>query len=85
MLARPDLDQALRKVSLVSFEGTLCRAVHAATLFGFRRGTSYEPRPLYDLGPSRGGGRFTPRGGAPALYLAEDHETSLRELLQVGA
>ena len=85
MLRRRELVAALRKAQLVPFRGTLVRAVHAGTLFGFRGGALYQARPLYDLGPPRSGARFTPRGGTPALYLAEDAETSLRELLQVGA
>ncbi len=81
MLRRP----ALREAPLVPFRGPLVRAVRAATLFGFQSGATYVPRPLFDLGPPRSGARFTPPGGAPALYLAEDAETSLHELLQVGA
>jgi RES domain-containing protein len=85
MLPRRALAEALRTVPLARFRGALVRAIHAATLYGFRHGPTYEPRPLFDLGPPRSGGRFTPPGGAPALYLACDAETSLRELMQVGA
>lgn len=85
MLPRRALVEALRTVPLARFRGALVRAVHAATLYGFRHGPAYEARPLFDLGPPRSGARFTPAGGAPALYLASDVETSLRELLQVGA
>jgi RES domain-containing protein len=85
MLRRRALAEALRNVPLAAFRGALVRAVHAATLYGFRHGPTYEPRPLFDLGPPASGARFTPPRGAPALYLASDVETSLRELLQVGA
>jgi RES domain-containing protein len=84
MLPRRAVTEALRAVPLTRFQGPLVRAVHAATLYGFRHGPTYEPRPLFDLGPPRSGARFTPPGGAPALYLASDVETSLRELLQAG-
>lgn len=40
-------------------------------------------RPLWALGAPRSGARFTPRNGAPSLYLAEDVETATREGLQV--
>lgn len=36
------------------------------------------------MGPPASGARFTPKGGATALYLAEDQTTALREFLQVG-
>lgn len=85
MLPKRALAAALRNIPTVPFRGSLVRAVHAATLYGFRHGPRYAPRPLFDLGPPRSGARFTPPGGAPALYLADDVETSLRELLQVGA
>ena len=83
MLPGKALRLALASVALTRFEGLLCRAVHSGTLYGFSRGTFYTPRPLYNLGPSQNGARFTPKGGAPALYLAEDFETSLREYLQL--
>lgn len=85
MLRRRPLARALRAAPLVPYQGPLCRAVHVGTLYGFRRRAPYRPRPLYDLGPPAGGARFTPKGGAPALYLAEDYETSLHEYFQVGA
>lgn len=84
MLAGRALANALRRASLTPYEGVLYRAVHAATLYGFKKAAGYTPRPLYDLGPPAGGARFTPQGGAPALYLADDYETSLHEYLQVG-
>ena len=85
MLKGRALARALRAAPLTRYEGALCRAIHAATLYGFKKKAPYVPRPLYDLGPPAGGARFTPRGGAPALYLADDYETSLHEYLQVGS
>lgn len=85
MLAGRALARALGRAPLTKYEGPLCRAVHGATLYGFKRKAPYTPRPLYDLGPPAGGARFTPKGGDPALYLADDYETSLREYLQVGS
>jgi RES domain-containing protein len=79
------LAAALRRAPLVPYQGRLCRAVHAASLYGFQKKQPYVPRPLFDLGSPASGARYTPRGGAPALYLAEDYETSLHEYLQVGA
>jgi RES domain-containing protein len=84
MLPAEALKLALARVAVTRFEGLLCRAVHSGTLYGFSSGKLYTPRPLYNLGPPKNGGRFTPKGGAPALYLAEDFETSLREYLQLG-
>ena len=84
MLPAKALKLALARVAVTRFEGLLCRAVHSGTLYGFSGGKLYPPRPLYNLGPPKNGARFTPKGGSPALYLAEDFETSLREYLQLG-
>lgn len=40
-------------------------------------------RPLWGLGASRDGARFTSKGGATSLYVAEDFETANREAFQV--
>lgn len=84
MLPGKALGLALARVGVTRFEGLLCRALHSGTLYGFSHGKLYIPRPLYNLGPPKNGARFTPKGGAPALYMAEDFETSLREYLQLG-
>ena len=81
----PTLERVLKTIALTHYQGQLCRAVNADALYGFSRAGHYVPRPLYNLGPPKGGARFTPRGGMPCLYLAEDYETSLREYLQVGS
>lgn len=84
MLPTAKLERALRRAPVVPFKGALCRAVHAGTLYGFRKMSGYVPRPLHDLGPPLAGARFTPKGGAPALYVAEDYDTAVRESLQLG-
>jgi RES domain-containing protein len=84
MLPGKALRLALMRVSVTRFEGLLCRAVQSGTLYGFMHRKLYSPRPLYNLGPPTHGARFTLKGGAPALYLAQDFETSLREYLQLG-
>jgi hypothetical protein len=55
-----------------------------ATLYGFAKGARYNPKPLFSLGAPMTGARFTPKGGAPALYLAENQVTALAEVVQVG-
>lgn len=84
MLPARQIAAALKRAPLAKYEGDLCRTLRAATLYGFEKKEPYDPRPLYNLGPGAGGARFTPRGGAPALYLAEDYETALREYQQVA-
>ncbi len=59
------------------------RTLHAEALYGFSRPGLYKPRPLYSLGPSTSGARYTPKGGAASIYLAEDIETSMREALDI--
>ena len=73
------LRRALEKVPLVPMARTLYRVMDPATLYGFDKGASYTPRPLYNLGAPRGGARFTPKGGAPCVYLAGDAITAMRE------
>src|SRR5712692_11003453 len=84
MLHGKALRLAPMRVSVTRFEGLLCRAVQSGTLYGFLYRKLYPPRPLYNLGPPTHGARFTSKGGAPALYLAQDFETSLREYFQLG-
>ena len=38
------------------------------------------PQPLWPGGAPRSGGRFTPKGGAPAVYLASEPMTALAEV-----
>lgn len=84
MLPARALPGALAALRGRPYHGVLCRAVLAGTLYGFQHPDGYTPRPLYSLGAPSAGARFTPKGGAPAIYLAEDHQTTLREVLQVG-
>jgi RES domain-containing protein len=84
MLPARALGAALQRLDGNPYARTLCRAVDAATLYRFQNGGHDQPRPLYSLGPAKNGARFTPRGGAPALYVAEDEQTALHEYRQVG-
>lgn len=79
------LRRLLRTITLTSAQRTLYRVVRSDVLFGFSATGPFTPRPLYNLGPPRGGARYTPRGGAPSLYLAEDMETAMREYTQISA
>ena len=83
MLPTQSLRKLFQNISLVPFEGTLYRVVRADVLYGFTKAGPYVPRPLYNLGPPRGGARYTPRGGAPSIYLACDMDTAMREYTQI--
>lgn len=83
MLATGSLRRALATIALTPFDGLLYRVVPAGVLYGFSAAGPYTPRPLYNLGPPTGGARYTPRGGAPAIYLAGDIATAMYETLQV--
>ncbi|HEY3266187.1 MAG TPA: RES family NAD+ phosphorylase [Armatimonadota bacterium] len=76
-------DEALRALAVLDgfhFAGALHRAVH---LFIVEQNPGFDP--LYSLGPVLRGGRFTPKGGMPTLYLAEETGTALAEANQVAA
>lgn len=81
MLPAARLAKAIREAPLVLYTGLLYRAVQTSVLYP-RSGE--RPRPLYALGSSEGGARYTPKGGVPALYAAEDVETSSREYLEIA-
>jgi RES domain-containing protein len=86
MRAPEELADALAALFPVPFAGTLYRAIHLEALYGFHQPVPYpEPRPLYSLGAPRAGARYTPRGGMPTLYMAEDAETAFAEANQVAA
>jgi RES domain-containing protein len=78
------LRKLLRSIAATSFHGALYRVVRADVLYGFSRNGPYTPRPLFNLGPARGGSRFTPKGGAPSLYLAFDMNTAMHEYTQIA-
>lgn len=80
MLSGPELQSALSSLPAQFFEGVLYRATHLEALYGFHLARPYaRPAPLYCLGPPTHGARFTPIGGAPALYQAGDPNTALLE------
>lgn len=83
MLPTRSLRKLLQTITLTPFEGTLYRVVRADVLYGFSKAGPYVPRPLYNLGPPRGGARYTPRGGASSIYLACDMDTAMREYTQI--
>lgn len=68
------LKAALRELPNPGLTGYFYRAVAEAALHRFD-----PPQPLYALGPGTGGQRFTPPGGPPALYVAENQGTALVE------
>lgn len=85
MLPTNSLRKLLRSIAVIPFTGTLFRVVRADVLYGCSATGPYTPRPLFNLGPPKGGARYTPRGGAPSVYLAGDMDTAMREATQIGA
>jgi len=85
MLQTNSLRKRLRSIGLVAFDGTLFRVVRADVLYGFAAQGPHTPRPLFNLGSPRAGARYTPRGGAPSVYLAADMDTAMREVTQIAA
>ena len=80
MLPAVRLAAALGRLPGRALEGVLYRAIDLEALYGFHRDPPHPaPRPLYSLGPARSGARYTPRGGPPALYFAEDASTAYAE------
>jgi RES domain-containing protein len=80
MLARNEAQRVLTSLSGFRFSGALHRAVH---LFILTQDPSFNP--LFSHGPVQRGGRFTPKGGNPALYAAEEPAMALAEANQVEA
>ncbi|MBM3457183.1 MAG: RES domain-containing protein [Armatimonadetes bacterium] len=90
MLAYSDLLLALPSQPVQPFVGILYRAIHYSTLHGLHLVQPPTPDPLFSGGAPVHGARFTPAGGMPSLYLAEDRATADREanfpyLLLAGA
>lgn len=69
-----DLARVIAAIPLRGIDATLCRAVRAKYL------DREPPEPLYYLGSSKVGARYTPLGGPPALYLATDQTTAFAEI-----
>ncbi len=77
MLDGPGLQAALDQIAAVPYpERNVFRCVELAALIG---DGSRPIQPLYDLGPRQSGQRYTPIGGARALYVAEHFCTSYIE------
>lgn len=72
----------LARLPTTSFTGTLYRAIDYEALHGFHSTTPYAPNALYCHGAAEHGARYTPRGGMPSLYLAEDYGTAYEEANQ---
>ncbi len=71
---RAKLQAVLAKLITPPIEGVFYRSLPAGALCKFD-----PPQPLWSLGPSMSGQRFTPIGGPPALYVAESLQTTLYE------
>lgn len=75
MLDESALAIALTSTPVISWNGSLYRSVDLKYLSA----PHHSPRPLYSLGTPVTGARFTPRGGPPSLYMAEETLTALAE------
>jgi RES domain-containing protein len=78
MLATPALDKALKQTPIVPSTSPLFRAV----ALHYLRGLSKRANPLFALGSTQVGARFTPKGGPPTLYFGESPDTALWEAIQ---
>ena len=86
MLEGRSLQAALQEIVPQPFEGTLFRCVSLRALLGLVKDsagniliTRPNPNFLYANGPVSGGGRFTAKGGARSLYMAESAHTAKLE------
>ena len=86
MLEGRSLQAALQEIMPQPFEGTLFRCVSLRALLGLIKDsagniviTRPNPNFLYANGPVSGGGRFTAKGGARSLYMAESAHTAKLE------
>lgn len=79
MIGYDVLRTVLPTLPAARFHGFLFRRVNLAALL-----TLSPPQFLYALGASRGGGRYTPRGGPASLYAATDEATAAAEANQAG-
>jgi RES domain-containing protein len=91
MLEGRILQAALEEIVPQPFEGTLFRCVSLRALLGLIKDsagniliTRPNPNFLFADGPVIGGGRFTPKGGARSLYMAESAHTAKLEKRQAG-
>lgn len=81
MLSDKKLRKVLAGIPLTSAGGLWARAVQHKYLVGPPPGAppGSRPEPLWSKGSSLFGGRYTPKGGAPAIYLASDPNVALLE------
>jgi len=82
MLDATMLSGVLAQLPPRPFTGTLYRAIDYEALHGLHSPTPYPPNPLYCEGAPAKGARYTPKGGMPSLYLAEDYGTAYEEANQ---
>lgn len=76
MSSYPDLVATLPRLPVLPFSGTLYRAINHSALYGIHSTSPYVPDPLYCDGAPAKGARFTPKGGMPSIYFAEDRATA---------
>ncbi len=74
MHSKSKLLAVLKTISNPSISGWFYRTVKNSALY-----SRNPPNPLYSLGPGISGQRYTPPGGPPALYLADEAYTALAE------
>jgi hypothetical protein len=90
MLEGKALTAALEEIDPSAFHGIIFRCVSLASLLGLKNKAGHlvitRPNPdfLYAGGPVRGGGRFTPKGGAQSLYNGETEHTARLEKRQAA-
>jgi RES domain-containing protein len=80
MVPRDTALRTLAGLKGVPFRGALHRAVHH---FVLEQNPDFNP--LYSHGPVHRGGRYTPKGAMPTLYVAEQPATALAEANPVAA
>jgi hypothetical protein len=92
MLEGKPLRAALEEITAAAYHGILFRCVSLRSLLGLVTDpaghvviTRPNPHFLFDRGPVRDGGRFTPIGGEPSLYMAETENTARLEKRQGAA
>jgi len=90
MLEGKALAAALEEIGPSAFHGIIFRCVSLSSLLGLKNKAGHlvitRPNPdfLYAGGPVRGGGRFTPKGGAESLYTGETEHTARLEKRQAA-
>jgi len=78
MLPEPELSKVLDRIQGVPYQGILTRYVDSDA---FEAGGKDC---FYDLGPRESGQRYSPKGGARGIYLAEGIPTAIGKVTQRG-